>query len=189
MISTTRMTFVVAITFVSSGASYACQQTPAAADSVSQEPKHKAHEKLTEARAKVDTKIAEAHQEVTTATDEVRQATSEALANASDKVRGKTRSAADEHDHMRKWAQGKMDDVDRRIDAVRIRAQSAASTSTAKAHFNDAMRGVKHDRDALQTEMTKLDRYADDKYDKSKADFTAGVERIKTNIETIEKAL
>jgi small-conductance mechanosensitive channel len=187
MISATRMMLTVGAMLAIAGASHGCKQTPDEAHSAGVEAKVQADEKVTEARNQADQKIAEAHQDVVKATDEANKVAAQAQATANDKIRDDNRVVTETHTKTLSWAQEKIDDVDHMIDAASTKAQTAAPK--AKIKFNHEIEVVKHDRDALHADMATLETHAGDKLDKSKEQFTARVDRIKTNIQNIEKSL
>jgi colicin import membrane protein len=164
-----------------------CQRTPQEAHNDGVEAQKEADHKIAEARQQASDKIAEANHDVSAATDDARKKAAEAQAEANEKIRAANRDVVGTHDDVRDWAQKKIDDVDNMIDQASTKAQTAAPK--AKAHFNNAIEEVKHQRDALQTEVASLEGDQGDKLDKSKEQFSERVDRIKDNIRNIEKSL
>jgi len=72
------------------------------------------------------------------------------------------------------------------IDKASTKAQTAAPK--AKAHFNTAIEQVKHERDALQTEIATLESRSGDQLNQTKEQFSQRVDHVKDNIRNLEKS-
>jgi dGTP triphosphohydrolase len=194
MISNTSMLLVTATLLA--GASYSCDKLSSYTNGASPTSESQAADKPTDARDKADEKIAEAHADVTKATEEANAAAAKAAddanaaaakaqATANEKIRVDNREVVDTQQTTRKWAQDKIDDVDQMMDSARVKAQTASPK--AKTRFDDVIKTVTSERDALRTQMIALD--TSETLDKSKAEFTARVDRVKTSIENIATSL
>jgi len=177
---------VIAAMLTGSSVGYGCNKTPQDAQQDGIEAQRKADEKMGEARDEANSKIAAAKQDEVEAAQEARKSAAEAQANANEKIREANRSTGNPDD-ARTWAQAKIDDVDNMIDAASAKAQTAAPK--AKAQFSQGLAQVKRERDALRGEVATLENSTGDNLDKNKADFNGRVDRIKSNIRTLEKSL
>jgi colicin import membrane protein len=170
------------------GSSVGCNKTPQEAQEEGIEAQRKANEQVGAAQEEANAKIAEAKRDEVEAANKARENAAEAQANANEKIRdtNRTVTGTDETD-ARSWAQAKIDDVDNMIDTASAKAQSAAPK--AKAQFSTGMKKIKQDRDALSTDVAVLTSSSGDRLDKNKEQFSDRVDRIKSNIRTLEKSL
>lgn len=188
MTSTSRTMLVIAALVTGSSAGYGCNKTPQEAQNEGIEAQRKADEQIGAARDEANAKAAEARRDEVEATNEARENAAEAQANANEKIRDSNRAVTGTNENdARSWAQAKIDDVDNMIDAASAKAQAAPPK--AKAQFSDGMKKVKQDRDALSSDVAALTSSTGDSLDKNKEMFNDRVDRIKSNIRTLEKSL
>jgi hypothetical protein len=182
-----RTMLAVAALLAGSSAGYACNKTPDEAQKDGQEAQRQADEKIGEAQQEANTKIADAREDQLAAAHEARKSAAEAQANANEQIRDSNREATAPEGSPRRWAQAKLDDVDNMIDAASAKAQTAAPKT--KAQFNTRIVDVKQQRDALRTEVASLEASSGDRLDKAKERFDDHVDRVKSNIRSLEKSL
>jgi hypothetical protein len=189
MTSTSKTMLVIASMLAGSSVGYGCNKTPQEAHQDGIEAQAKADEKAAEAREEANKKIAEANSDRNEAVNDARKDSAEAQANANEKIRDSNRAATanNDNDNPRSWAQAKIDDVDNMIDSASAKAQAAPSKN--KINFSNGMQQVKRDRDALRSEISTLEASAGDRLDKNKEQFSDRVDRLKSNIRSLEKSL
>ena len=185
--TTNAKTMLVVAALLAPGAMSGCDRTPAEAHNDGVQAQREADESAEKARKEAADKVAEANRNAVEATEEARKKTAEAQANANEKIREANREITTPHSDLQDWAQKKLDSVDNMIDSASAKAQTAKPA--AKAKFNSAIEEVKHERDALQTEVATLETRAGESVDKTKEQFNQRVDRIKDNIRNIEKSL
>mgnify|MGYP003472045048 CR=1 FL=1 len=185
--TTSTKTWLVVAALLTPGAMIGCNRSPTEAHNDGVQAQREADEKAAEARKEAADKVAQANREAVEATEKAREKTAEAQANANEKIRDANREITAPHSDVRDWAQKKLDSVDNMIDTASAKAQTAKPA--AKAKFNSAIEEVKHERDALQTDVATLETRAGDNLDKSKEQFSERVDRIKDSIRNIEKSL
>jgi uncharacterized membrane protein YqiK len=185
--TTSTKTWLVVAALLTEGALIGCNRTPAEAHNDGVQAQREADEKAADARKEAADKVAEANRDAVQAKEEAREKTAEAQANANEKIRDANREITAPHSDVHDWAQKKLDSVDNMIDSASAKAQAAKPA--AKAKFNSGIEDVKHERDALQTEMATLETRAGDSLDSSKKQFSDRVDRIKDNIRNLEKSL
>jgi regulator of protease activity HflC (stomatin/prohibitin superfamily) len=187
MTNTTRTVLIVGAMLAGSVTGYACQKTAVEAHEDGVAAQREADEKITEAQKEGADKAAEAHREGAAATDKANKAAAEAQATANEKIRDSNRTIVAEPNEARSWGQKEIDSVDNMIDAASVKAQTTPAKT--KDSVNTAMVDVKRQRDVLSTDLAALETSTGDKLDKSKAEFTQRVDRIKTSIQNIEKMM
>lgn len=185
--TTNTKTWLVVAALLAPGAMLGCNRTPAEAHNDGVQAQRDADEAAEKARKEAADRVAEANKQAVEATEEARKKTAEAQANANEKIRDANREITAPHSDTQDWAQKKLDSVDNMIDTASAKAQTAKPA--AKAKFNTAIEEIKHERDALQTDMATLETRTGDELDKSKDQFSQRVDRIKDNIRNIEKNL
>jgi hypothetical protein len=186
MTSSTRTILTIGAVLSSSIAGYACEKTPVEAHNDGVAAQKEADKTTVEAIKQAGEKIEEANHDVAAATDEARKTAAEAQAKANEKIRDANRIVVGERNDARSWGQKEIDSVDGLIENAIAKAQTG--TPKAKEQFNTAITGVKQQRDVLNTELAALEAPAGDKLDKSKAQFTERVDRIKLELKSIAKA-
>lgn len=185
--TTSTKTWLVVAALLAPGSMIACNRTPAEAHNDGVQAQREADDKANTARKEAADKVAEANRDAVQATEEARKKAAEAQANANEKIRDANRQITGPNSDVRDWAQKKLDSVDNMIDTASAKAQTAKPA--AKAKFNTAIEEVKHERDALQTDLASLEARAGENLDKTKEQFSERVDRIKDNIRNIEKSL
>jgi len=184
--TTSTKTLLVIAALVTPGTLFGCNRTPTEAHNDGVQAQREADETAVQARKEAADKVAEANRDAVQATEEARKKTAEAQANANEKIRDVNREITPKNE-MRDWAQKKLDSVDNMIDDASAKAQTAKPA--AKAKFNSAIEEVKHQRDALKTEVATLEAREGESLDKTKEQFSERVDRIKDNIRNLEKSL
>jgi hypothetical protein len=185
--TTKTKTLLVVAALLAPGAMFGCDRTPAEAHNDGVQAQREADETAEKVRKEAADKVAEANRNAVEATEEARKKTAEAQANANEKIREANREITTPRSDLQDWAQKKLDSVDNMIDTASAKAQT--SKPAAKAKFNTAIEEVKHERDALQTEVATLETRSGENVDKTKEQFSQRVDRIKDNIRNIEKSL
>lgn len=182
----TRTALIIGAVLSSSVAGYACQKTPDQAHNDGIAAQQEADKTASEANKQASEKIAQANTDVAAATDEAKKTAAEAQAKANEKIRDANRVVVGERNETRSWGQKEIDSVDSMIDGATAKAQTG--TAKAKERFNAVMVGVKQQRDVLTTELPGLEAPPGDTLDKSKAQFSERVDRIKHDLKSLDKA-
>jgi len=187
MTSKSRTILVIASLLMGSSVGFGCNKTPTETRQDGLEAQRQADEKAGEAREEAAKDIAEADRDRAAAAADARKTAAEAQANANEKIREGNREALVGDDTPRGWAQAKIDDVDNMIDQATAKAQGAAPK--ARTEFQNGLERVKRERDALRGDVAALENSTGDRLDKNKEQFSDRVDRIKSNIRTLEKSL
>lgn len=130
-------------------------------------------------------KVAEASHDRLSAPNDACKRADEASANET--IRDNHRAVIGREDNPRSWAQSKSDDVDTMIDSASVKAQTARPTATAQ--FSQGLQQVEREREALRAESTELEGSTGACLEESKERFSDHVDRVKSNIRNLERAL
>jgi hypothetical protein len=192
MIRSAKMLLAVGTMTTALGAGYACNAKSAPdARNDAVEAQREADRTALEARSVADKHandtMGEANKKVGEANEEAREKIAKAQTNANDKIREANRDIGEQEASLRKWGQGKLDEVNHLIDDAKTKAQTAGPK--VRSTFSSSIRDVELRRDALQTELASLETRTDTTYDKGKDEIAGRIDQLKDRIHQITRSL